>query len=263
MTWWEALVLGVVQGATEFLPVSSSGHLVVGQTLLGIEIPGAFFEIVVHVGTLVSILVVYRVRILVLLASAFRREREAWSYIGLLGLASVPAGAIGLFFRDTVESVFDAPWVAGVALLVTGFLLITTRAAMSRPEGEWRSPGWRAALVMGLAQACALVPGISRSGSTVVAGLWLGVDPDEAAAFSFLMAVVAIGGAALLSIPELAHIDPGLGTVVLVVAGVGAAVTGVLAIRTFVLMLRRRSFHAFAWYVWAVGAAFLLWLGLR
>lgn len=262
MTWWEALVLGVVQGATEFLPVSSSGHLVVGQALMGLEIPGAFFEVVVHVGTLVSILWVYRVRILLLITSAVRRDPEAWRFIGLLALASLPAGCVGILFREPVESLFDAPWVTGVALLATGCLLFTTRAAMRRHEDRWHAPGWRAAFGMGVAQCFALIPGISRSGSTVVVGLWLGVDPDEAAAFSFLMAVIAIGGAALLSVGDLATQGPSMGTAALLVGGLAAGVTGVLAIWTFVAMLRRRSFHAFAWYVWIVGAGFLLWLGM-
>jgi undecaprenyl-diphosphatase len=148
----------------------------------------------------------------------------------------------------------------GVALLVTGAILWPSRAALARAVQE--RPGLWAALVIGFAQAAALVPGISRSGSTVVAALWLGVAAPEAAAFSFLMAVPAIGGAAVLQIPELgATVGPGW--LPLLVGGVAAAVTGVLAIRTFVGMLARRSFHLFAPYCWCVASVYLLYLALR
>ncbi len=258
MSWWEALVLGVVQGATEFLPVSSSGHLVIGQALMGISVPGVIFEVTVHVATLLSILLVYRVRVTGLIRDAAAGERDAWQYVGLLALATVPAAAVGLLWRDRIEALFESPASVGVALLVTGGALWTTRWALR--GREWRDPGLVAAVAMGVAQSFALVPGISRSGATVVAGLWLGVEPREAAAFSFLMAVPAIGGAALLQAPEALAGGSGTGALALVLGGAAAAVTGVTAIRTFVAVLRREAFHAFAPYCWAVGGGFLLWL---
>jgi undecaprenyl-diphosphatase len=148
-----------------------------------------------------------------------------------------------------------------VAFLVTGALLWSTRRPLADdPRGV---PTLRIAVLMGLAQCLALVPGISRSGSTVVAALWLGVAPAEAAAFSFLMAIPAIGGAAVLQIPDLLEAPPSVGGAALAVGGLAAAVTGVLAIRTFVRMLRDRSFHHFALYLWVAGVAFLAWLALR
>jgi undecaprenyl-diphosphatase len=259
---WEALILGVVQGATEFLPVSSSGHLVIGQALLGVELPGIFFEIAVHVATLISVLLVYRERVTKLFLGALRREREALGYVGMIVLASVPAGIVGVFFEDAVEALFESPWTVGIALLVTGVLLWSTRAAQRRHREPGQvTPG--RALMIGVAQAFAITPGISRSGSTVVAGLWLGVDAREAAAFSFLMSVPAIAGAALLQVPELMEGQLGMPVGALLAAVIVAAVSGVLAIRTFLAMLERRAFHNFGVYCWIVGGAFLAWLALR
>ncbi len=260
MSAWESLLLGVVQGATEFLPVSSSGHLVLVQTVLGITVPGVLFEVVVHVATLVSILLVYRGRVGELAKGVVTRNSDAWEYLGLLALATVPAGVVGLMWKHRIEAMFESPVVPGVALLVTGLFLWTTRQAIGRAVAD--RPGVAAAALIGLAQAAALVPGISRSGATVTAALWLGVSAPEAAAFSFLMAVPAIGGAAVLQLPEIAA-GAGPGALPLVVGGIAAAVTGVAAIRTFVAMLARRSFHLFAPYCWVVGSAYLLYIALR
>jgi undecaprenyl-diphosphatase len=260
VSWWEALLLGVVQGATEFLPVSSSGHLVVTQRLLGVVIPGVLFEVVVHVATLLSILLVYRGRVRELGLGALRRDRGAWTYLGLLALATLPAAVLGLAFGSRLEALFDHPWVTGVGFLVTAAILWSSRAALRRDPA--RPPGAREALLMGLAQSLALVPGISRSGTTVVVALWLGVEAREAAAFSFLMAVPAIAGAAVLQVPGLLEGPPAVGTGPLLVGASAAAVTGVLAIRTFVLLLKRGTFHHFAVYVALVAAGFLTWLAL-
>ncbi len=202
MSVWEAVFLGALQGATEFFPVSSSGHLVVGQTLLGLEIQGVQFEVAVHVATLISVLVVYRGRLIELLYGTLRRDGDAWRYVGLLALATLPAAIVGVFFQDAIEGLFESPFVPATAFLVTGVILWSTRWALRREE--WKKPGWGVALLIGFAQAFALVPGISRSGTTVAMALWLGMAAEEAAAFSFLMAIPAIGGAALLQIPELA-----------------------------------------------------------
>ncbi|MFO8173885.1 MAG: undecaprenyl-diphosphate phosphatase [Longimicrobiales bacterium] len=260
MSHLEALILGIIQGATEFLPVSSSGHLVMGQALMDIRIPGVAFEVALHVATLISVLLVYRNRVRALLAGAFRGDREAWRYGGLLVLATLPAAVVGVGLGGLIEGLFDSPAVAGGALLVTGSFLWTSRKALEKaPSGR---PGALAALVMGLAQAFAIIPGISRSGATVVAGLWSGVEAEEAAAFSFLMAVPAILGAAVLEAPELANAGMEIGFQVLLLGALAAAVTGVLAIWTFVAMLRRRSFHRFGPYCWGVGVLFLLYLTL-
>ena len=266
MTWYEGVFLGLVQGATEFLPVSSSGHLVMGQAVLGVEVPGLGFEVALHFATLVSVLIVYRARIAALVARIVRGDREQLRYGGLLLLASVPAAVAGAGFGDFLAVLFDSPPVAGVALLVTGCVVWTARGALARePAG---GPGAGSALIVGLAQAAAIVPGISRSGVTVVAALWRGVEAREAAAFSFLLSVPAVGGAALLEVPGLvAGVGPGArGGVSVGVLGAAAAVacvTGVAAIGTFRRMLENRSLHRFAPYLWGVGALFIWFVSAR
>jgi len=177
-------------------------------------------------------------------------------------VATVPAALLGVFAKDRIEALFENPYAPGVALIVTGLFLWSSRAALPRATGQ--RPGWGAALLIGVAQAFALTPGISRSGATVVAALWLGIEAREAAAFSFLMAVPAIAGAAVLQIPELGGVGTeGLTLGGVVLGSVFAGVVGVLAIRTFVAMLARRSFHYFAPYCWLVGAAYLAFLSVR
>lgn len=283
MTIWDALILGLIQGATEFLPVSSSGHLMIGQALLGIRIPGVSFEVAVHVATLLSVLLVFRKKLSQLLIGVLRGDREAWRYVGLLFVATLPAVAVGLGARAAVEELFEIPMVAGFGLLVTGSFLWTAKGAMARypdrdstqdlgqdsAQGPDRNstrnrtgkPGLKEAVLMGLAQAFAIVPGISRSGATVVTGLWLGVEAEEAAAFSFLMAIPAILGAAILQIPDLLETSS-VSVPALLAGSLVAAIAGVLAIWTFVVLLRRKSFHRFGPYCWVLGGLFLLYLVL-
>jgi undecaprenyl-diphosphatase len=261
MTALEALLLGALQGATEFLPVSSSGHLVLGQVLMGISVPGITFEVLVHVATLLSVLVVYRGRILTLAEGALvKREADAWRYLLFLAVATFPVAVVGLLFGDRIEAAFNSPATVGVALLFTGTILFTTRWALRRASSPRIT--LRIAILVGLAQCVALIPGVSRSGSTVVTALWLGVAPVEAAAFSFLMSVPAILGAAILHLPELGESAGEIRVGALAGGFVAAALVGILAIRLFVRMLRDRSFPLFAWYCWGVGGMLLVWLSL-
>ena len=267
MSLLEAVLLGVVQGLTEFLPVSSSGHLVVGQALLGIELPGVDFEVAVHFATLVSVLVAYRHRVGALMRESVRLDPAAWRYLGLIALANVPAAGAYFLLGDAVEAAFETPAAAGVAFLVTGGVLWSARAAMRRktPRGtfEGGAPGLGVAMLIGVAQAFALVPGISRSGSTVVAALWLGMESDDAAEFSFLMSAPAILGAVLLQLLDVGETSSSLGAPPLVLGAVAAAATGLLAINVFLAVLSARSLHRFALYPWVLGLLFLayLWIG--
>lgn len=304
MTWWEAIILGVVQGLTEFFPVSSSGHLVMSQHLLGLSVPGIGFEVAVHVATLISVLIVYRDKVYRLLRGAVGlEEKSAWPYLLKLLLASVPAAVIGLGFQDWFEARFDDPVFTGTMLLVTGMLVWSSRWTRAErlpswtefvphvlaaivalvlgsiggflvvsavllviflvsrvtARHEWKDePTWGGALLMGIAQACAILPGISRSGSTVVTGLWRRIDPVAAAEFSFLMSIPAILGAAVLALPNLAAGGTQVAALPLAIGFLAAGIAGVLAIRWFVALLAKQNFHVFAYYCWIAGTLFLL-----
>ncbi len=261
MNFFQAVVLGLVQGLTEFLPVSSSGHLVIAQTFMDVPTPGVFVEVALHLATLISVLVVYHRRVGSIAVGAIRGEAQAWRYIGLLLLASVPAGIVGVFFEDQVEAAFDAPWVTGVMLLVTGVLLWTTRWLGAR---RWDDrPGVRNAIGMGVAQAFAILPGISRSGTTITAGLWGRLQGDAAAEFSFLMSVVAISGAVLLQVGDIGESVQQVGAAALAAGFIAALISGILAIRLLIWLLRKQTFYVFSYYLWIAGGLFLIYLGLR
>jgi undecaprenyl-diphosphatase len=253
-----AALLGLVQGLTEFLPVSSSGHLVIGETILGGRGEGILFEVAVHVGTLLAILVFYRRRIGELVAGVLARDPTHLRYVAKLALATLPAVLVGLTAKDAVEGLFERPALVGVALCVTGAILLTTRRTVQ--TGHALEPGFWQALWIGCAQVVAIVPGISRSGTTVAAGMALGLAPLVATEFSFLMAVAAISGAAVLAIPDVQQASPEAVRACLV-GGAVAALSGLGALWLFVRLLRTRRFHWFAGYAFAAGLAFLAWLG--
>lgn len=256
------LVLAVVQGLTEFLPVSSSGHLVLFQALLGTREGDVFFDVVLHLGTLGSVLVVYRREV----GRLLRLDRPALGYVASLAIGTVPAVAVGLLAKDAVEAVFASPAFAAGGLLLTAAVLVSTRAA--RPAAGTAQAAWEPravapwrALVVGCAQALAILPGVSRSGSTIAASLWTGLERAEAARFSFLLSVPAILGALVLHLAEgaagaLAASPAELGT--LVAAAVVAFAVGLLAIRWTALAVVQAHFWKFSGYCLVVGVATLL-----
>lgn len=287
MTLFEAILLGLVQGFTEFLPVSSSGHLVMTQEFLGVRMEGIMLEVTLHVATLLSVVVVYRGRLWQIVLGALRRERAAWHYVAALVIATVPAVFVGLFLKDAVESAFDTPMVTGIGLMVTAALLVSTRFAARRaPATEVErleeresaaehgpqaavittgpgAPRLGVSLLMGVAQAFAILPGVSRSGSTITAGLWTRLSGEKAAEFSFLMSIPAILGATILMLADPDGASSGVGGAVLAAGFVTALVSGIIAIKSLVWLLRRRAFHHFAWYVALVSIVFLAYLSLR
>lgn len=256
MSLLDAIILGVVQGLTEFFPVSSSGHLVLAEALLGVNPPGVSFEVLVHLATAVSVLLLYSRRLVGLLAGAARGERESLSYLGMLFVGSIPAGIVGITLADSVAVAFDSPLLVAVMLLITGAVVFGTRYLVERGESE--SPGWGGAIIVGVAQAFALLPGISRSGFTVAAALGWRVRRERAAEFSFLLSVPAILGASLLELPELLGAETGAGVLQLSAAAVSAFVAGVIAIALFLRWLRSGHYHLFAYYCWAVGIGYIL-----
>ena len=251
MTYLQALVLGLVQGLTEFLPVSSDGHLVLAEQISGVHTPGVFVEVMLHVATLGSILVVYGKRFGALIAGVLRRDPSQLRYAGLMLLAMVPAGLVGILLRDVVARTFDSLWVTGIGFWVTGTALWYSSRA---PAGSRDRPSVLQALHIGAAQALAILPGVSRSGMTVATGLWAGMSAVQAAEFSFVMAIPLIAGAGLLEARHAAG-DMGLvGAGPLAVAAVVAFASGVWAIRLLVALLARGQFHRFAPYCFAIGA---------
>ena len=249
-------MLGLVQGLTEFLPVSSSGHLVLVGAALGAEQEGILFEVAVHAATLLAVLVFYRARVAGLVSGALRGDADAWRYGLKLGVATLPAVVAVVAARGFFEELYESIAPVGLALCVTGMLVYSTRWTL--PQAHREEPGWGAALLIGVAQAVAIVPGISRSGATVSAALALGVAPAAAAEFSFLMSVIAILGAVVLQIPELGSVSSE-GLWAIGVGGVVALASGLAALALFVRMLRSQAFHRFAWYAWPLGVLVLVW----
>ena len=263
MTLWQGILLGLVQGLTEFLPVSSDGHLAVIGHVAGVHTPGVFVEVALHVATLGSILVVYGRRFWQLAVGVFRRQPHALRYAGLLIIAMIPAGLVGVFLEHLIERAFDSLWAAGIGFLVTGALLWSTRHRSPPPEGA-AQPTPAGALIIGLAQAFAPLPGVSRSGTTIASGLWVGLGAVPAADFSFLMAIPLIAGAGLFEARHASVDIAQVGVVPLLVGCLVAFVAGVFAIRFLVAMLRRGRFYAFAPYCFAIGLftlAYALWHG--
>jgi undecaprenyl-diphosphatase len=269
MTPGQALVLGLVQGLTEFFPISSSGHLVLTEALLGVNPLGVAFEVAIHVATVIAVLAYYARRIADLAAGAVGGDRAAWTYLGKIVVGSLPAGALGVAFEDEIGAAFDAPVLTAVFLLVTGAVLWSTR----RLRGAGGADGdaaerrgdltWGTALWVGVAQALALLPGISRSGMTVAAALWRGMAPLAAAEFSFLLSVPAILGAALLETSAIVNGETGAGPIALVAGFVAAGVSGYVALVYLVRWLARGHLHRFAYYCWVVGGLFLIGWALR
>jgi undecaprenyl-diphosphatase len=253
------LLLAVVQGFTEFLPVSSSGHLVLFQYFLDARVGDVFFDIVLHVGTLGSILVVYRREILRLL----KFDQPAIGYLVSLAVGTLPAVVLGLLFKDRIEELFHSPLFAAGGLLVTAAVLFTTRFCESSNtlEDPWvpRAPAlWRGFLI-GVAQACAILPGISRSGSTIAAALWTGLPRAEAARFSFLLSIPAVGGALVLQLMDGQSADAAE-TGRLLLAGATAFGVGLLAIKWTTLAVIQAHFWKFSIYCLIVGVAVIVLL---
>ncbi len=252
------LGLAVLQGVTEFLPVSSSGHLVLGAELLGVRSPGATLEVLLHTGTLFSIMIYYRHRLWELTRGAVQRDHEAWRYIGLLALASVPAALGYLLFGKALTEAFDRIEVVGPMLLVTGVLLLLSRMGRDRTERV----GPASALIVGAAQALALMPGISRSGSTLTAARLRGIEPAAAAEFALLMSVPALGGATLIELLSINDYDA-IAPHNLVLGALVSGLVGYVAIVALVRMLSRGRLWMFGIYCLAVGLACTLTYTLR
>lgn len=245
------IVLGIVQGLTEFLPVSSSGHLVVVPAMLGWDQPSLTFDLVLHLGTLLAVVAVYRRDLYELVRGLANRGADparARRLLLLLMIGTVPAGIAGIAFADYFEKAFDAPLVTCAQLVVTAVILLFAEWFAARPRPRSRPIDYPTSGAIGVAQAVAILPGISRSGATISMALGLGVERAEAARYSFLLSIPAIVGAVATQIPDVT--GGGFEITSSVVAGfVAATVSGYLAIEGFLKFLRTHSLRAFAYYL--------------
>ena len=251
MDVFEALILGLIQGLTEYLPVSSSGHLAIGANLFGIEgEENLAFTIAVHVATVLSTLVILWKEVAWLLKGVCEpKMNEEKRYVANIVVSMIPIGIVGVFFKDTVEEIFGSGLlIVGCMLLLTALLLTFSYFAKPRVK---ENISWKDALIIGLAQACAVMPGLSRSGSTIATGLMLGNKKEKMAQFSFLMVIPPILGEALLDVIKMAKGDNPFGDVsaiALVVGFVAAFVSGCMACKWMINIVKKGKLIYFGIY---------------
>ncbi len=274
MEWWQALILGIVQGLTEFLPVSSSGHLMIFKELLGVDAEGFLdFTVTVHFATVLSTVIVFWSAIWSLLKGIFKfRYNDETDYVAKLIVSMVPVAVVGLFFKDSVEALFgESLFVVAISLIITALLLFLSDNAGRFSGSRKQSAGadvperrngisFLQAFVVGLGQACAVAPGLSRSGTTIATGLLCGVKRDVMAQFSFLMVLVPILGEQLLSVID--AVGEGAGLVLpvtdLLLGFIGAFVAGLVSCKAMVAIVRKARLTYFALYCLVVALMLLL-----
>lgn len=259
MNWLEAMILGLVQGLTEFLPVSSSGHLTIGQELLGLNTSAAdnlLFDIVVHAATVLSTIVVLWAEISRLFAGTFGTAK--WNpekeYVAKIFLSMIPVFVIGMFFKDYVENIFGSGLlIVGICLIVTALLL--GFAYYAKPRAK-ENITWLDAFIIGIGQAVAVLPGLSRSGTTIATGLLLGDRKEQVAQFSFLMVLIPVLGQALLSALDIVK-DPstiaGIGIAPVIVGFISAFIAGAFACKFMIELVKRGKLIWFSAYCLIVG----------
>lgn len=250
LTAWEAILLGLLQGLTEFLPISSSGHLVIAQHFLGIEQPMLSFDIAVHVGTLVAVISAFGGDVKALIKNPFCKTML------LLIIGTVPAVLVALLLSGYIDAMFSSLQAVALALIFTGILLHSSDNY--RGQGRLEDMNYQNALIVGLFQAVAIVPGLSRSGATIFGSLFRGLNRVEAARFSFLLSIPVILGAACKQLLDMRS----LGGVSLhwsyLLGAIVAAVSGYAAIRVFLKLLGKRKLRYFSYYCWVLGGLITL-----
>lgn len=259
MSILEAIVLGLVQGLTEFLPVSSSGHLVIGKELLGIDSSGVAFEVVVHAATVLSTLVAFRKDILELLSGVLKFKMNGQTiYVFKILISMVPVFIVGMFLKDHVEALFgEGTIVVGIALLVTSFLLYLSGVLKPKEKGIT----FRNALIIGVAQSVAVIPGLSRSGATISTGLLLGARREDIAKFSFLMVLVPILGEAFLELVSggFASESTGIGVLPLAAGFLAAFTSGLFACKAMIALVKKTKLKGFALYCAILGVIAIIY----
>ncbi len=261
MTWIEAFILGIVQGLTEFLPVSSSGHLAIGNTILGINNSGSenlMFSLCVHAATVLSTIVVLHKDISNAFLGVFKfKYNEETKLVVQIIVSMIPVAIVGLFFKDYVEKLFENEIIfVGLALMVTASLLIMSQ--MVKKSDKELNP--LKAFVVGIAQAIAIIPGLSRSGSTIATGLLLGVKRETIARFSFLMVIIPVIGESMLEIVKGDFsASSTIPFYVLLVGFIGAFVSGLVACKAMISIVKKAKLQYFAFYCFFLGIGILLY----
>ena len=262
MSWFEALILGLIQGLTEYLPVSSSGHLAIGQAIFGMENgeENLMFTVAVHVVTILSTIVILWSEIDWIFRGLFKFELNAETkYVLNILVSMIPVGIVGLFFKDQVEAIFGSGLlVVGCCLLITASLLIFSYLAKPRQKEKI---SWKDALIIGIAQAIAVLPGVSRSGSTIATGLLLGNKKESLAQFSFLMVIPPILGEALLDVLKMAkgeNVTGSIETFPLMVGFVAAFLAGCFACKWMINIVKRGKLIYFGIYCAIVGVVTII-----
>ena len=258
MSWLEALILGIVQGLTEFLPVSSSGHLTIGQTLLGIEFAEGdmlLFDVLVHAATVLSTIVVLWSQVADLVKGTLCTPK--WNsekvYVAKILVSMIPVFVVGMFFKDYVEEIFGSGLlVVGICLLITAGLLAFAQYAKPRQKEEI---SWWDSFIIGVGQACAVLPGLSRSGTTIATGILLGNKKEEVARFSFLMVLIPILGEAFLSLLDIlqGEVASSLSPLTMIVGFLAAFLTGCFACKFMIDIVKRQKLIWFSIYCSVVG----------
>lgn len=241
-----AVLLGIIQGITEWLPISSSGHLAVAQSLLGLQVP-VLFDILLHIATLLVVLIVFRKDIFDIFKAAIRldfRSENGKLFIYLL-IASAITGVVGYLFRDIFVSLFSNLFIIGSALFLTGFVLILCKDKKGKKKLNYKN-----SILIGLAQALAIIPGVSRSGLTVATGILSGVDRKKVARFSFILFIPAIIGALILEHGNFSMIEPVSGAIAFIVS----FIVGFVSLKFLLKMIYQNKFWMFCFYCWIVGS---------
>ncbi len=254
----KTILLGIIQGLTEFLPISSSGHLVLAQHFFGIKEQSMVIDILLHVATGIAVLIVFRKDILSLIAGFFShdtlKKKESFSYAGWLIIGTIPAAIVGVFLNDYIENLFNSPQLASVMLLVTAVLLFFSG---SRKHSDGKLTIWKV-VAIGLIQAAAITPGISRSGSTIAMALLVGISREEAGRFSFLLSLPAVFGAAILELKDVDSVSMSISS--LIAGFIASLIVGVLALKLLLAFVRQGRLHFFGYYCIAVSLGTLAYL---
>ncbi len=260
--YWKAIVLGLLQGLTEFFPVSSSGHLVLAQHIMGLEEPEIFFDLMLHVGTLLAVLIFLRREIIMMLKSFVDRGPEGnygRKLLILVIIASVPTAIIGLCFRKIFIDMFSSLAIVGFTLMLTGALLLLTKLYQPRKNIGLGKMSWLLAAIIGLVQGMAITPGLSRSGATISAGLFLGLERQLAFKFSFLISIPAICGAVLLESLHLREITSAISTGPVLAGTLVAGLSGLLALSLVGRLVNKGQIWGFFPYCLALGIIAVLY----